>query len=221
MYAGDTRASRGKRQICELLRKQNGGHFCEKVALFSVDTTFKNIFLKNTSGLDTPMRSSPLSCQMIGASFWSRALCRYDEPFGHNLIFKSHFRIFFRPPLQTWRRGDTFRKWLVIGIGNRRRREHGDTIFCNKILVTSSGNLFNSTLRGKVPILGGKSFFFAPLCYATAFRLQILEQYSTGSIRQKKPEVDRTINKGTLYPRIDHNLYICEISRKVCTSQDG
>ena len=116
MYAGDMRASRGKRQICELLRKQNGGHFCEKVALFSVDTTFEKNFFLNTSGLDTPMRSSPLSCQMIGASFWSRALCRYDEPFGHNLIFKSHFRIFFRPPLQTWRRGDTFRKFLLIGI---------------------------------------------------------------------------------------------------------
>ena len=116
LYAGDMRASRGKRQICELLRKQNGGHFCEKVALFSVDTTFEKKFFLITSGLDTPVRSSPLYAHMNGASFWSRALCRYDEPFGHNLIFKSHFRIFFRPPLQTWRRGDTFRKWLVIGI---------------------------------------------------------------------------------------------------------
>ena len=162
LYAGDMRASRGKRQICELLRKQNGGHFCEKVALFSVDTTFEKKFFLITSGLDTPMRSSPLSCQMIGASFWSRALCRYDEPFGHNLIFKSHFRIFFRPPLQTWRRGDTFRKWLVIGIS---------TVDAGNMATHYSAIKFYWPLQEilwfhfywKSTDFGGKIIFFRPL----------------------------------------------------------
>ena len=109
------------------------------------------------------MRSSPLSCQMIGASFWSRALCRYDEPFGHNLIFKSHFRIFFRPPPSNMASRRHFPEVPSHWHFNRRRPEHGRTLFCYLFFVGSSNNFFLA-LAVKKYRFWGENHFFSPPC---------------------------------------------------------
>ena len=46
---------------------------------------------------------------------------------------------------------------------NRRRREHGDTLFCNKILVTSSRNSVIPLLLKKYRFWG-ENHFFSPPC---------------------------------------------------------
>ena len=140
MYAGDMRASRGKRQICELLRKQNGGHFCEKVALFSVDTTFeKKFFFKYfrfryahavfTVVLPDDWRIFLVTCIMsLRRTVWPQ------------FNFQVTFSHFFPTPPSNMASRRHFPEMARHRHFNRRRREHGDTLFCNKIFVASSRN---------------------------------------------------------------------------------
>ena len=106
------------------------------------------------------------------------------------------FDFFTDPPFELWPL-QVFPYKMAVWNFAQRRSLSGPTLCTRSLSVCSSGKWFPRTSKSKVPILGGKSFFFALLRYATGFRLAILELYSTRSIRQKKPQVATTKIKGS------------------------
>ena len=131
------------------------------------------------------------------AVFMHFRLPLYDKPFlkyrmskANLLIFSNIFHFTFWPitffPYKIAERD--FTQWRSLT---------SPTICTRPLSPTMSGNLFFGASKQKWPFLGGKSIFFAPLRYATGFRLAIIELYSTRPIRQKKPEVPKWKIKGS------------------------
>ena len=131
------------------------------------------------------------------AVFMHFRLPLYDKPFlkyrmskANLLIFSNIFHFTFWPI--------TFFPYEIAEGGVVQRRSLTGPTTCTRPLSgTMSGNLFFGASKQKWPFFGGKSIFFAPLRYATGFRLAIIELYSTRSIRQKKPQVATTKIKGS------------------------